>query len=429
MKKVNVGIIGFGTIGSGVVKYLIERRKFIKDKNGIDISLSKVCDKELRKKRPVKPPKKMLTSNPGDIIRDKNIDIVVELIGGVNPAKDIILRALKNKKHVVTANKAVLASCGKELFAAAKKNKREIYFEASVGGGIPIVKTLKESFISNRIQTIYGIINGTSNYILTKMERQRFTLEEALEAARIKGFAERNPALDINGMDSAHKLAILVLLGFGKSIGLDEIYTQGIEEIEPQDLEYASELGYVVRLLAIAKNVAGRLEARVHPTLLPKEHLLSSICGVNNAIFIKGDLVGESLLYGKGAGQMPTSSAVISDIVDLGKIITSRAPAVKSPNFPGNVKRIRKMNEVKSRYYVHFSAIDQPGVLASISGILGRLDISIASVTQKERKKERIVPIVMMTHEAKEKNMQKALKTINSLKAIKRKPIAIRVED
>jgi len=401
----------------------------MRERTGLDIEIAKICDKDLSSKRCINVSKRLLTKNPQSVINDKNIDIIAELIGGINPAKDILLGAIKNKKHIVTANKALLATCGRELFKSADKNGVQIYFEGSVGGGIPIVKALREGLVANRINTIYAIINGTSNFILTKMQKENCGLDEALSIAQNMGYAERNPALDISGADSAHKLSILALLGFGSYVNLKDIYTEGIEDIELQDLQYAKDMGYIVKSLAIAKKINNRLEVRVHPTLLKAEHLLSNISGVYNAIYLKSDLIKEALLYGEGAGQFAAASAVVSDIVDLAKIIASGGNSKSMLNFGKDIKNIKDMQEVVSRYYIRFSAIDRPGVLAAISGVLAKFEISIASVTQKERRKENVVPIVMMTHEALEKNMRKALAIINKLPSIKKKTVAIRVEN
>jgi len=304
-----------------------------------------------------------------------------------------------------------------------------VYFEASVAGGVPIIKAIREGLVSNKFASIYGILNGTSNYVLSRMSSGGTSFKTALKEAQSKGYAEKDPSLDIKGLDSSHKLAILSLLAFGKRIDIKDIFVEGIEDISNLDIQYAKELGYVVKLLAIAKRYGDSLEARVHPTLLPSEYLLSSVSGVYNAIFIEADLVGKQLYYGQGAGKLPTASAVISDIVDIACNISC------GKNFTrliipkdAEIKHIRKMDDVITRYYVHFSAIDKPGVLAKIADLLGRHHISIASVVQKERREAHIVPIVMLTHEAREKDMQAALAKIDKLSAIKKKSILIRLE-
>jgi homoserine dehydrogenase len=377
----------------------------------------------------VKVRKGLLTKDLSKVLYDPEIDIVVELIGGIHPAKDIILEAIRQGKHVVTANKALLSEAGKEIFDLANRCGVCVGLEASVGGGIPIIRAFKEGFIANRLDLVYGIINGTSNFILTKMEDEGLSFKEALELARAEGYAERNPILDTGGMDSAHKLSVLAYLGFGLAARPNEIFTEGILDIEPLDIHYARELGYAVRLLAIAKRSGRNLELRVHPTLLRKEHLLASVKGIYNAIFVKGDLVGETLFYGEGAGRFPTSSSVVSDIVSIGRGISESCRAEPCFGFKKTVERIAKIDTVKVRHYIRFSAIDKPGVLKRIAGVLARHRISIASVTQKEERREKAVPIVMMTHEAEERAMREALDQIARLDVIKRKPVRIRIED
>lgn len=429
MEKINIGLIGFGVVGAGVVKAFKEKAAQLSKKVGACLVLKAICDKEFRRKRNVKADKKLFTRDVNKILGNPEIDIVVELIGGIHPAKEFILKAIKNGQHVVTANKALLAKEGDEIFEAAQRAGVDIFFEASVGGGVPIIKALREGLVSNEIDTMLGIVNGTSNYILSSMANEGLNFHDALLEAKRRGYAERNPSLDIEGVDSAHKLAILTLLGFGKAVNLEDIYVEGILDISQNDIKYAEEFGYAIKLLAIAKNVDGELEVRVHPTLLSKEHLLSSVGGVYNAIYVHGDLVGGTLFYGRGAGQNPAASSVISDIVDLARNLRFNSVG-RVPIYIKNkaIKKIRKIEEIEARYYIRFSCIDKPGVLAKISGILGRHKISIASVAQKERRKARIVPVVMMTHEAKEKNMQQALEEIDRLPVIRRKTVAIRVE-
>jgi homoserine dehydrogenase len=429
MKKVNIGIIGCGTVGSGVIEVLRKRGDLIARRTGLDIAIRRICDTNPRALRNVRIGKALLTSNADYVLQDPEVDIVVELIGGMRAAKTVITRAIKAEKHVVTANKALLAVHGQEIFKRADKNGMLVRFGASVGGGIPIIRALREGFVSNRIDAIYGIINGTSNFILTKMAQAHDDFDAALAEAEQRGFAERNPSLDINGKDSAHKLALLALFGFKYPVDFDDIYVEGIQAIEPSDIEYAKELGYTIKLLAIAKRVGRYLEVRVHPTLLPNEHVLSGIEGVYNAILVRGDLVGDSLFYGEGAGKYPTASAVISDIVDIGYRLQGGAKDhILVTDTKDKIVSTKKFGEVRTRYYIRFSAIDRPGVLAKVSGILARHEISIASVTQKERRKAHVVPIVMMTHEAVEADMQKALSQIDKLDVIKSASVRIRVE-
>ncbi|MFA5096552.1 MAG: homoserine dehydrogenase [Candidatus Omnitrophota bacterium] len=430
MKKINVGLIGFGNIGSGVVKILRDRKALLSEKTGLDINIKKVCDLDLSSRRNVILPKEMLTRDAKEIIHDPQIDILIELIGGIHPAKEFILEALKNGKNVVTANKALLAQAGQELFTAAADRGKNIYFEASVGAGIPIIKSLREGLVANRFNSIYGIVNGTSNYILSSMSKNNCGFEDALKEARCRGFAEKDPTLDIEGMDSAHKLILLAYLGFGRFVTLKDVFIEGISRISLADINYAGELGFEVKLLAIAKKEADELEVRVHPTLIAREHLLASVDGVFNAIYVSSDLAGNLLFYGPGAGQSSAASAVVSDLIDLTQDIkaglfrpTLNIVADKT------VKRLRKADDFESRYYIRFIAVDKPGVLAKISGILAKFRISIASVTQKERSRAQLVPIVMLTHEAKEKDMHQALSIIDRMEAIKEKSVAIRMEE
>ena len=427
--KINIGLIGLGTIGSGVAKFLMARRDLLLKRTGIDFNLSLVCDKDLSLKRDVNFPEGMFTKDADKVINDPDIHIIIELIGGIHPAKEIVIKALSKGKHVVTANKLLLASEGGEIFKKAKDVNREIYFEASVAGGIPIIKAIREGMVSNKFSSVFGILNGTSNYILSSMSSEGSSFKTALKEAQSKGYAEKDPSLDIKGLDSSHKLAILSLLAFGKRVDLDDIYVEGIEDISNLDIQYAKEFGYGIKLLAIAKCYGNELETRVHPTLLPLEHLLSSVSGAYNAIFIEADLVGKQLFYGQGAGKLPTTSAVISDIVDAGhKIVCGKNSVKQIIPKDSEIKKLRKMDEVVTRYYAHFSAIDKPGVLANIADLLGRYNISIASVVQKERREAHIVPIVMLTHEARELDMQAALSRINKLPAIKKKSVVIRLE-
>ncbi|MGB2706185.1 MAG: homoserine dehydrogenase [Candidatus Omnitrophota bacterium] len=428
MKVVNVGLIGFGTVGKGVAKALLSKKKILEAKTGVSVRLARIADKDLRSRRGVRVPKKLLTKDVNSVIKDKNIDIIVELIGGIHPAKEIILRALSLGKGVVTANKALLAEYGKEIFTAASRFQSSVGFEASVGGGIPIISPLKNSLVSNNIQLIYGILNGTSNFILSKMSEENCAFREALEEAKKRGIAEKNPKLDINGVDSCHKLAILALLGFGFSVKPKDIYVEGIEGLDPADIQYAKDWGYDVKLLAIVKKVGNVLDLRVHPTLISLKSVLASVKGENNAIFVRGDMVGETLFYGKGAGSLPTASSVVGDIVQIAKGIGAKREIKPFRiEFDNSLKKIRKANDLNVRYYVRFSAIDKPGVLAGISNVLAQNKISIAVVSQKERKKGQPVPIVMLTHYANEGRMNKALARINRLPFITKKTVRIRI--
>jgi homoserine dehydrogenase len=430
MNKINVGLIGFGNVGSGVVKILREKKQLLCEKTGVEINIKKICDKDLVSKRAVCVEKSLLTRSPDEIIADPQIDIVVELIGGIHPAKEYIVMALKNGKHVVTANKALLAQEGKELFALARDRAKNIYFEAAVGAGIPIIKALREGLVANKFHSIFGIVNGTSNFVLSQMSRNNCSFSQALAEAKARGFAEKNPSLDIKGIDSAHKLILLNYLCFGRLVSINDIFVEGISQISISDINYAKELGLEIKLLAIAKTEKGELEVRVHPTLIPKTHLLSSVDGIDNAIYVSSDLAGNLLFYGPGAGQLCAASAVVSDLVDITKDIKAGLFKSVLNTVPDtSIKKLRKIDEIESRYYLRFLAMDKPGVLARVSGILAKFGISIASVNQKERRKAQIVPIVMILHEAKERNLRQALATIDRLDVVKPKSVAIRMEE
>jgi homoserine dehydrogenase len=430
MKKINLGLLGFGNVGSGVAKILKERKSFLSEKIGIQMDIKKICDKDIVSKRNINVDRKLLTRNPQEVINDPQIDILVELMGGIHPAKEYIVEALKKGKNIVTANKALLAQEGQELFAIARDRGKNIYFEASVGAGIPIIKALREGLVANRFYSIFGILNGTSNFILSQMSSNSYTFSDALTQAKQKGFAEKDPTLDIEGIDSAHKLTLLTYLCFGKFVSLKDIFTEGISRISLSDVRYATELGFEIKLLAIAKKENGELEVRVHPTLISKIHLLASVNGVFNAIYVSSDLAGNLLFYGPGAGQMSAASAVVSDLVDLTQDIKAGLFRPVLNIMPDkSVNKLRKISECESRYYIRFMALDKPGVLAKISGVLAKFGISIASVTQKERRKAHVVPIVMIIHEAKEKDLRAALEIIDRLDAIKEESIAIRIEE
>ncbi|MFH1858627.1 MAG: homoserine dehydrogenase [Candidatus Omnitrophota bacterium] len=428
MKKVIVGLIGLGTIGSGVAKVLRERAAFLERRTGVRLQLKKICEKRSGLTRKHALPPGLVTKDIRQVLDDPEIQIVVELIGGIHPAKEYVMEALRRGKHVVTANKALLAEEGKDIFALAEKKKKCVQFEASVGGGIPIIKSLREGLVSNHIQAIYGIINGTSNFILTRMAETGCTFHDALTEAQRRGYAERNPSLDIDGVDSAHKLAILALLGFGKQIPFARISIEGIRHVAPQDIQYAGEMGYRVKLLAIAKQTPEGLEARVQPTLIPKNHPLAAVRNIYNAITVQGDLVGETIFYGQGAGKFPTASAVLSDILDLAKR-ADKDNVCASLHFKGGIQRIKPMESLTSRYYFRFHVVDRPGVLAKISRLLGQHKISIASVVQKETYRTRSVPLVMVTHEALERAVRRALQKIDRLEIVKAGSVSLRIEE
>lgn len=430
--SVNVGIIGFGTVGAGTARILLRKRRELERKLGFPLVLKNIADLDTKRDRGLKLPAGVLINNAKAILSDPEIDIVVELMGGIHPAKEFILQAIRNGKHVVTANKALLATEGHEIFNAAGKNKVDIGFEASVAGSIPIIKVVRESFIGNSIQSIYGIINGTSNYILTKMTEEGVDFASALKEAQTLGYAESDPTFDVEGIDSAHKLTILASLAFGIPFSFKKIYTEGITKITPLDIQFASEFGYKIKLLAIAKQAGKDIDVRIHPTMLPKDHMIAGVNGVFNAIYIEGDATGPQLYYGRGAGEMPTGSAVVSDIADIAEnVIRSQNTEYRAQTknwIQDTGCMIKKMDDIQTCYYLRFSALDKPGVLSRISGILGSYNISIKSMIQKGRKIEKAVPVVMMTHEAREKDMIRSLNRIDRLSIVSGKTVYLRVE-
>jgi homoserine dehydrogenase len=434
MRHIKVGLIGLGTVGAGVVKILQENSGLIEKRLGSRILLKRIADVDLKTDRGVKFRPGVLTKRAEDVIHDPDIDIVMELIGGIEPARTFILKALRNGKHVVTANKALLALHGGEIFQAAQRSGLDVGFEGSVAGGIPLIRSIKEGLVANRIHSIFGILNGTSNYILSKMTDEGRSFREVLKEAQKKGYAEADPTYDVEGIDAAHKLAILIRLAYGTPLNFRDIFISGISEIMPLDIQFSREFGYRIKLLAIAKMDHGKIEARVHPTMIPEGHLLSTVHGVFNAIYIQGDAVGPTLFYGQGAGQMPTASAVVSDLVELGRNILIRASGRRVPLLSyqeAAIEKIplKKMEDVVMPFYMRFSAVDRPRVLSRISGILGKNEISISSVIQKGRQVNGAVPVVMMTHEAREKNVHHALKEIDRLGVILGKTMYLRVEN
>ena len=435
MKQVvNVGLVGFGTVGSGTAKILLTQEELLKRRTGIDIRLKKICDKDITTDRGFPVPEGILTTNIDDIFEDEEIDIFVELIGGIEPAKSFILKALQKRKHVVTANKALLATNGFEIFETASKKGVEVGFEASVGGGIPCIKALKEGLVANNVSTVLGIMNGTANYILTRMSDEGLEFQEVLKQAQELGYAEADPTYDIEGIDTAHKLAIMSTLAFGKKVKLDDIFVEGISKISPLDIAFSKELGYSIKLLAIGKlGTDGKIDVRIHPTMIPVEHLLSQVNGAFNAVYFIGDSVGKVMLYGMGAGQMPTGSAIVADICDIARNISKgcpeRVPALSLPFESMEEALIKPVSEITCKYYFRFMVKDKPGVLSKISGILGKEEISINSVVQKGRSNETSVPIVMLTHEATEGKVKKALKEIDSQEFVLDETTIIRIED
>jgi homoserine dehydrogenase len=428
-----VGLVGFGTVGTGVAKIIMEEGSLLERRTGAKVRLKRIIDIDLRRDRGIPLEGVLLGTDVREILHDNDIHVVIELIGGNEPAKTILLEAIARKKHVITANKALLASEGIEVFQAAMEHDVDIGFEAAVAGGIPIIRALKEGLVANHILSMTGIINGTANYILSTMTEQGGEFEEVLEAAKRKGYAEADPSLDIDGHDTTHKLSILVALAYGIHVRPEEIYTEGIRKITAMDIHWAKELGYRIKLLALAKSYSGGLEVRVHPTMIPDTHMLASVGQAYNAIYITGDAVGPVMFYGRGAGMMPTGSAVVSDLIDSARSFVKGSRRRLPPlGFYGNVPEgtnLRHMNDLTTKYYIRFTVIDKPGVLSKISGVLGRDGISIHSVIQKGRQNGRAVHIIMLTHEAKEKDLQGALEEINQMDIVLDTCLFLRIED
>jgi homoserine dehydrogenase len=430
---VRVGLLGFGTIGAGVVKLLRAHRTEIAVRAGRRIDVVAIADLDTKTDRGVPAAPATLTPDANAVLRDPSIDVVIELIGGYEPARRFVLAAIEHGKDVVTANKALLAVHGEEIVAAAEARGIRLAFEASVGGGIPILRTVKEGLVGDRTTAVYGIVNGTCNHILTTMTREGRGFEDVLAEAQRLGLAEANPATDIDGVDSAHKLALLATLAFGVRPRFADIPTEGIRRVDAIDIAFARELGYTIKLLAIAKEGGKAFEARVHPTMIPNGHLLADVSGNFNAIFVRGAALGPTMYYGQGAGASPTATAVVADLVAATRD-RSVGSAVRVPPWGVPQRALRKLPvaplaELESEHYLRFMATDRPGVLARIAGVLGRFDISIASVIQKERRAGTTVPIVIRTHRAREKNLAKALAAIDALTTVRGKPVAIRIEE
>ena len=429
-KEIKVGIIGFGTVGAGVAENLINNGDVIEKRTGLKIVVSKIADLDITTDRGVTVADGVLTTNAYDAM--KNVDIVVELIGGTSIAKDFTLAALRLGKPVVTANKALIAEHGEELFTAAEENGVNIYYEASVAGGIPIIKGLREGLVSNRIERIYGIMNGTCNYILTRMENEGIDFAPILKDAQELGYAEAEPSLDVDGFDTAHKTSILASLAYGEWFGMAPIHVEGIRDVSVMDIEFAKELGYKIKLLAIIKEANGEVEIRVHPTLIPSSTMLGNISGVFNGVMVTGDTVDDTLFYGRGAGREATASAVVADIVDVALNLKyssqRRIPAFKSnPQYT----KLKNIDDIKTRYYLRMQVADKPGVISAISQALGDNNISINSIVQKEQKDNDSgnVSLLIITHQAVEKELKLAVVKIESFADICDNVKIFRIED
>ncbi|MDY0262522.1 homoserine dehydrogenase [Syntrophotalea acetylenica] len=432
MKEFNVGLLGFGTIGAGVIRVFQNNAEVMEQRLGARLTLKRIADLDITTDRGVKVDAGVLTTDAMQVLTDPEIDVVIELIGGYEPARSFVLKAIEQGKHVVTANKALLAKHGEEILSAAAAKGVDVMFEASVGGGIPVLSAIKENLCANNFRCIFGILNGTCNYILTRMTNEGADFASVLKDAQAKGYAEADPTFDVEGVDTAHKLAILVSLCFGTRIGLENISIEGISKITPLDIQFSKEFGYKIKLLAIGKRENGQVEARVHPTMIPVNYPLADVDGVFNAVRLVGDFVGPVMLYGQGAGMDATASAVMGDVMAISRNQIAgggrRTPAmgylpeamVKLP--------VKPMRDIVSQYYLRFTALDKPGVVAKISGILGRYGIGIASMIQPERKQREAVPIVIMTHEATEAVINDALAEIDQLDVVREPSHFIRIE-
>jgi homoserine dehydrogenase len=431
VSEVRIGLLGLGTVGAGVAKLLEAQRALLEERAGCSLVLARVADVDLiRPREGLDLARLPLTSDAQKVLDDPQIQVVVELVGGLEPARSFILRALAAGKHVVTANKALLAHHGAELYEEARRRGVTLAFEAAVAGGIPLIRSIKEGLVANRVLSLFGIVNGTSNYILSKMTDEGLDFSVVLKEAQAHGYAEADPTLDVEGLDSAHKLQILVTLAFRTFVDLKDIHTEGVTRVTPQDIAYARALGYRVKLLAIAKATDGGLEARVHPTMIAADSPLAAVSGVFNAVFITGHAVGDLMFYGRGAGQLPTASAVWSDIVEIARRIAHGIPslALELPSTGPGALPLRPMDDIRSSYYLRVMALDRPGVLSRVAGVLGENNISIASVIQKERAKGEAVPVIMMSHEARERDMRVALAAIDRLRVVSMPTTMIRVE-
>jgi len=435
MSDIKVGLIGFGNIGAGVVRLLQENADVIRTKVGTGIVLKRIADLDITTDRGVTVDPGVLSTSVADIFDDPEVSVVIELIGGYEPAKSFVLKAIEKGKHIVTANKALLALHGDEIYAAAARKGVEVQFEAAVGGGIPVLTAIKGNLAANNFGSVIGIMNGTCNYILTRMTQEGADFADMLKVAQELGYAEPDPTFDIEGVDTAHKLAILVSLCFGTKIDFNSIYTEGISKISGMDVKFANDFGYRIKLLAIGKHSDGQVEARVHPTMIPLHNPLAEVNGVFNAIRLTGDFVGPVMFYGRGAGQNPTASAIVGDLIGLARTMQAGAGRRMAPLgfLDGEIRTLplKSMADIVSKYMLRFSALDKPGVLASIAGALGNHGISIESMVQTTHQDSDAtpVPIVIKTHEAREGSVQAALEEIDRLEIICEKTVFIRIED
>jgi len=431
MQTVNIGLIGGGTVGGGVYKALRRNGALMASRLGVRLRVARVAVRNVRRTRAVKLPRTMLTSNWKSVVEDPKVDLVAELVGGTTVAREVALAALRAGKPVVTANKALLAFHGEQLFKTARQHGANLYYEASVAGGIPIIKVLREGLAGNRITRLYGILNGTCNFILTQMQQQGVDFDEAVAEAQAQGYAEADASLDVDGHDAAHKAGILASLAHGFWVEPRRVYTEGIRRITPLDLEFAETLGYTIKLLGIVKGNGGSpVQVTVYPALIPSGHVMASVAGVYNAILVRGDVVGDTLYYGQGAGQDATASAVLSDLADAALDLKHGTPDRRHAFVPHDTNgAVQSIDSVNCSFYLRLSVVDRPGVLAQVASILARGKIGISSVIQPEGHEGASVPLILMIHDAPNAAMQKAQAAIRRLKAVKGDPVLLRVED
>ncbi len=427
MEIVKIGLLGFGVVGQGVWKLISDNQHEIQNNTGLQMEVSKILIKNPDKKRVLPAGHPLYTTRWEDILEDDSIKFIVELMGGIESAGRYIREALNAGKHVVTANKALLAMHGAELTQLADKNNVKIRYEASVAGGIPVLQAVRESLAANRIESIMGIVNGTTNYILTRMAEDKITFEAALNEAQLKGYAETDPTADVEGFDAAHKLTILASLGFKTNISFGQVYREGISQITPMDIEYAEELGYSIKLLAIGKDDNGKIALRVHPTMIRKSHPLASVHDAFNAVYVKGNAAGDLMFYGKGAGDLPTASAVMGDIISLARNQNTVSDITYPLHYQENGKKIQSMDDTNTAYYIRLLVNDIPGVLGRIATTFGKQGVSLSSVIQKGDTEP--VSLVFVTHRARERSLQQAIKDIQQEQELLKVAGIIRVED
>ncbi len=431
MEKIRIGVIGFGTVGAGVVETILKNAPLMASRTGVQLELTRVADLDTTTDRGVKLPAGVLIPDAMALIDSEDVDVVVELVGGTTIARKFVSEALKRGKPVVTANKALLAFCGKELFQLADEHHTEIYFEASVGGGIPCIKALREGLVANHVEVVYGILNGTCNYILSRMENEKADFAMVLQAAQKAGYAEANPSTDVDGYDTANKAAILASLAYGKWFTLDDVNVQGIRDVTLTDIEYASQLGYRIKLLATIRKIADRIQLGVQPTLVPKSSLLGNVSSVFNALWVKGDIVGSTMYYGRGAGRAATSSAVVADLVDLALNKVHKCTRRVTP-FPvyDDALQLATKDEIRSRFYTRCQVKNKAGVLARIAGVFAGHGISLASVTQREQDMQQdSVPMLMLTEKTTLAAMEGALNEIRQDTDVVQPPVCFSMEE